>query len=42
MRKDPVIYLEHIFESIEAVESYVADLNKEKFLLSGKTQDYER
>ena len=39
MRKDPIIYLEHIFESIEMIEQYTEGLTKEQFLKTEEKQD---
>lgn len=37
--KDPRVFLEHVLDSIEHVESYVAKSSKEDFLASPKDQD---
>ena len=39
MKKDPKIFLYHIIESVEDIESYVKNVSKEKFLRDKKTQD---
>jgi len=39
MRKDPRIFIEHILESIEAIEEYIEEMTKDEFLSSRKTQD---
>ena len=39
MRKDPYIFLEHIFDSIKKIEDFVRGLSKENFLRSIQTQD---
>lgn len=39
MKKEPKIFLQHIVESIQAIESYIKEMSKEKFLEDGKTQD---
>lgn len=39
MKKDPRIFLTHIFESIEAIEKYTKDFSKERFLKSSEIQD---
>ncbi len=39
MKNDPSIYLEHIVEAIEAIESYSRGLTKSDFLQSPITQD---
>lgn len=39
MKKDPKIFLEHILQSIEAIEDYVKDLTKDDFLNSPIVQD---
>ena len=39
MRKDPRIFIEHILESIEAIEEYIKEMTKNEFLSSRKTQD---
>lgn len=39
MNKDPSLYLDHIFESIEALEKYTDNLSKEDFLNSILIQD---
>ncbi|MGC8832134.1 MAG: DUF86 domain-containing protein [Thermoproteota archaeon] len=37
--KDPRIFIEHILESINAIEKYVEGLSKEEFLASMEKQD---
>ena len=39
MKKDPFIYLEHILESIESIESYIEKSTKARFLKSKQLQD---
>lgn len=39
MKKDPFLYLDHILESIEALEKYSENLSKEDFLNSLLIQD---
>lgn len=39
MKKDPRIFIEHILESIGAIEEYTKGLSKEKFLASREKQD---
>lgn len=39
MKKDPVIFLEHILECIERIEDYTRGITQEEFLQSGQTQD---
>lgn len=39
MKKDPLLYLDHIIESIEALEKYTTNLSKEDFLNSLLIQD---
>ncbi len=39
MKKDPKIFLKHILESIEAIESHARNISKENFLDNIKTQD---
>lgn len=39
MDKDPKIFLQHILESIEAIEKYMQDLGKTEFYESGQIQD---
>ncbi|MEM2914562.1 MAG: DUF86 domain-containing protein [Candidatus Bathyarchaeia archaeon] len=39
MKKDPIIFIKHILESIEAIEEYIKDLSKEDFLASREKQD---
>jgi uncharacterized protein with HEPN domain len=39
MNKDPVLYLDHIIESINAINGYVENLSKEEFLKSPIRQD---
>ena len=39
MKKDPRIFLDHILESIEDIESYIKGISKDKFLRDCKTQD---
>ncbi len=39
MRKDPMIFLRHILESIEKIEEYTRGFTEEKFAGSPKIQD---
>ncbi len=39
MKKDPKIFLSHILESIEAINSYTRKLTKEEFTENGQAQD---
>ena|SRR3989344_3212671 len=39
MEKNPGIFLEHILDSIEAIETYAAGQTLEMFLRAGKEQD---
>ena len=39
MKKDPVIYLNHILESISRIKEYTEKVNKEEFLDSKLIQD---
>ncbi len=39
MKKDPKIFLGHVLESIEAIESYTKNLTKNEFAESGQAQD---
>jgi len=39
MKKDPMILIEHILESIGAIEEYIDNVTKAEFLNSRKTQD---
>lgn len=39
MKKDPVIFLKHILESIEAIETYASNLKAEEFLKDIEKQD---
>lgn len=39
MDKDPRIFLEHILDSVDWIESYVVDLSKDDFLASVGKQD---
>lgn len=39
MKKDPTIFLKHILESIEHIESYVKDLEEKDFMESEEKQD---
>ena len=39
MKKDPLIFLEHILESIKDIEEYVRGTTREEFMNSKKTQD---
>ena len=39
MKKDPLVFIEHILESIETIEEYVEGTTKEDFMSSKKTQD---
>ena len=39
MNKDPFLYLDHIIDSIEAIEKYTENLSKENFMKSLIIQD---
>lgn len=39
MKKDPLIYLKHILESVEQIEDYTCDLLEVEFMDSEQTQD---
>ena len=39
MKKDPKIFLSHIFESVEIIEKFIHGVSKEKFLKSLQLQD---
>lgn len=39
MKKDPVIFLKHILESIEKIELYIRNMPEKEFLKSSQTQD---
>lgn len=39
MKKDPLIFVEHIIESIELLEKYLGRVKKERFLKSNQLQD---
>ena len=39
MKEDPKIFLKHIFESIERVEDYTANLSSNEFLRDKQKQD---
>ena len=39
MKKDPKVFLRHIFESIEAIENHLKGISEEKFSRDVKTQD---
>ena len=39
MNKDPLIFIQHILDSIEKIESYVEGMSKQEFSDSIKTQD---
>ena len=39
MSRDPALYLCHILESIDFIQSYVADLNYDAFLIDQQIQD---
>jgi uncharacterized protein with HEPN domain len=39
VKKDPLIFLEHILESIGIIDGYVRGTTREEFLSSTKTQD---
>ena len=39
MKKDPIVYLSHILDSIEKIEEYSSGLSKKEFLASTKAQD---
>jgi len=39
MKKDPKIFIEHILESIGAIEEYTDKITRDEFFASRKTQD---
>lgn len=39
MKKDPKIFLAHILESIEVIESYTKNISKAEFMKSQQVQD---
>jgi len=39
MKKDPKIFIQHIIDSIEKIEEYIKNMNKQEFLNSSQTQD---
>lgn len=39
MKKDPVVFLEHILSSIDLIESYTAGVAEEVFLISPQIHD---
>lgn len=39
MKKDPAIFLQHILESIQAIEEYTRGFSEESFLRDRRTQD---
>ena len=39
MTRDPALYLGHILESIIFIETYVADLDHDAFLMDQQVQD---
>ena len=39
MKKDPIIFIKHILESIEKIEKYSAEIPKDKFLKNDELQD---
>lgn len=39
MKKDPLIFIKHILESIETIEEYIKGLSKEDFLSLREKQD---
>ena len=39
MKKEPVIFIDHILDSIERIESYTKNLTKEKLTKDVKIQD---
>lgn len=39
MKKDPLVYVEHILDSIKAIEEYVRGSDKQKFLKQPLLQD---
>jgi uncharacterized protein with HEPN domain len=38
MKKDPLVFIEHILDSIETIEEYTKEITKEEFISSKKTQ----
>ncbi len=39
MKKDPLVYINHILESISAIEQYCSDISREEFLKNTQIQD---
>jgi uncharacterized protein with HEPN domain len=39
MKKDPLVFIEHILESIRLVEQYTSGLSEGKFFISSELQD---
>lgn len=39
MKKDPLVFLEHILESIDRIEQYLHNVDEETFHVSGGIQD---
>lgn len=39
MKKDDLVYIEDILESVEAIESHIKDISLQEFLSEGKTSD---
>ena len=39
MKKDPVVFIRYIIESVELVESYTRDVSRDEFLSSVQLQD---
>ena len=39
MTKNPLVYIEHILESIGTIEEYTKNVSKERFLASKQIQD---
>ena len=39
MKKDPYVFIDHIRESIEAIEAYTQDVSREQFLNNPQIQD---
>lgn len=38
-KKDPLIFIDHILDSIDSIERYIADINQTTFLNSPQIQD---
>ena len=40
MKKDPIVFIEHILECIELIEEYKRGVTKEEFFKSKQLQDF--